>query len=164
MSISIYVRELAEGMWIASLDPVSLVPSLDEAMAFPNIVAAQEAVGAADLFPMRFAAFAADPCSSSAPLVLCEIETLEEIPQVPLRGAVELMASLRKSSKYFYQFSGWKKVERVISPSYGDAYCFRVDHNAYRHEDLIFAVKLPGQDEIVRLDKWVQPVRKAVAA
>lgn len=162
MSLSIYVREICEeGMWLAALEPLTMALTAEEAMPFPNLVAAKEAVQAANLFPMRFEAVAADPCNSSEPAVLCEIETLEEIPQVPLRGAVELFAMLKKSSKYHRQFEGWAKVDRAIPPSFGDHYCFRVSHNAYRHEDLLFGVKLPGTAEILRLDKWVTPARKA---
>lgn len=164
MSFGIYVRELGteDGhLWLASLDPVTMDGDFSKALRFRNLVEATEVVQSANLFPMRFQAVAVDPESAQEPLEICEIETLEEIPQVPLRGAVELFAMLKKSSKYYRQFEGWAKVDRVIPPSYGDHYCFRVAHNAYQHEDLLFGVKLPGVAEILRLDKWVTPARKA---
>lgn len=165
MSVGIYLREIDGGLWLSSLEPLTLAESAEDAMPFPNLVAAQEAFGRAlGDSPIRMNAIARDPVNDPDGKILCECEALVPIEQTSLRGAVELFAMLKKSSKYFGQFRGWAKVDAVIAPSQGDHYCFRAAHNAYRHEDLIFGIKLPGSGETMRLDKWEAPKLERRAA
>jgi hypothetical protein len=159
VSISIFIREVDMRAYLAKEDGSVFSLTLADGLRFPNLHAAKDAwerVPAQNRSGMRVEMVAADPeqsCDERDIEPMGEIEELVEVSQTPLRGAVELFAMLKKSSKYFRQFDGWSKVTAVIAPSYGDVYCFRVAHNAYRHEDLIFAVKLPN-GEMCRLDKW----------
>lgn len=163
MSVRIYIREAGgdseESMFVMFQNgQVALSKWLNNATPFPNLCAAKEAhegfrhktVGVQ--FEMVAIDIEADPNRITP---MGELDDLEEVPRVPIDDSLTLYAALRKSSKYHHQFSGWQPVTRVIPPSYGDHYCFRVAHNAYRHEDLIFAIKV--RDEFVRLDKWVAP-------
>lgn len=164
MSVSIYIRE-TNGMWVSGLTPIALSLDIRDAVAFPNLIAAQEAHTGFRMFTagMTMQCVAYDPETLGSPMnVLCELDDLEEIQTTPAMQFV-LVASLKKSSKYFRQFDGWQKVTNITSPRFADHYCFRVAHNAYRHEDLIFAVKLPG-GEVMRLDRFTAPARKRQAA
>lgn len=161
MSLSIFLRTLDDELWLAAIEPLTMSPDVADALSFPNLVAAQEAFGRFGGDGLRMKAAAVNRATGEA-ADLGECEALVPIEQTPLRGAVVLFASLKKSSKYHGQFRGWEKVSAVIAPSEGDHYCFRVAHNAYRHEDLILGVKLPN-GEIMRLDKWVAAERKVAA-
>lgn len=167
MSLSIFIREADMLGYITSTapGPQPLSLTLSDGLKFPNPHAAQEAF---DSLPakfkdgLRFEMVAADPDDATRePRVIGELETFESIPRVPL-GALSLYAEIKRSSKYFGQFRGLQPVTHVIPPSYGDAYCWRVAHNAYRHEDLTFAIKVGG--EFVRLDKWIAPKAERRAA
>lgn len=168
MSISIFIREMDMPAYVAEDGRGKLVLSLTlaDGVRYPNVMAAQEAFdGIRQQFRgMRMEMVSADPEESSDPRdiePMGELEDLEEIPRVPL-GALSLFAELKKSSKYHGQFRGMQPVTHVIPASYGDHYCFRVAHNAYRHEDLIFAVQVRG--EFMRLDKFIAPKRERQVA
>jgi hypothetical protein len=169
MSVSIFIREVDMRGYITNEDGSRLSLTLSDGRRFPNLVAAREffeRVPGKYRAGSRYEMVAADPDISSEEAdiePMGELDDFIEIEQTPLRGAVELFAMLRKSSKYFHQFQGWVKVDAVIAPSYGDQYCFRCAHNAYRHEDLIFAVKL-RTGEMARLDKWLAPKAERRAA
>lgn len=113
MSLGVYIR--TGEVWVESFEPrFSLTSELAEALSFPSLEAAQEAHSrAAESLPisMIMEAVAADtlgPCI----VPLCKLEALIEIEQTPLRGAVEVFAMLKKSSKYYHQFQGWRKPAR----------------------------------------------------
>jgi hypothetical protein len=158
MSVGIYIREVDMNGYLAREDGKQLSLTLADGIKFPNIHAAKEAHAGFrhNTIGFRMEMVAADPDRPDLePKSMGELDDLEEIAPVPLKGALELYAQLKKSSKYFHQFQGAQKVTHIIPPSLGDHYCFRVAHNAYRHEDLVFSVKVG--DEFVRLDKWSPP-------
>jgi hypothetical protein len=169
VSISIFIREANMLGYIIKEDGRVLSLAITDGLRFPNIGAAKEAfqrIPVQNLAGERWEMVAADPERSTEEVDIHpvgELEVLEEVKPAPLRGAVELFAMLKKSSKYYHQFRGWAKVDSVFSPSHGDEYCFRCAHNSYRHADLIFGVKL-ANGEIVRLDKWVPTKRERTVA
>jgi hypothetical protein len=167
MSVAIYIREMDMPAYVAEDRDGKFVLSmtLSDGLQFPNLQAAKEAhVGLRQkTIGMRLEMVAADPDRPDLdPKPMGELDDLQEVPTVPLSGALELYAELKKNSKYYHQFRGPQKVTHVIPPSWQDHYCFRIAHNAYRHEDLIFSVKVGG--ELMRLDKFVAPKIERKAA
>jgi hypothetical protein len=155
MSIGIFIREMDMNSYLAREDGKQFSLTLTDGIRFPNPHAAKEAHAGFrhNTIGLRLEMVMADTERPDLePESIGELDDLEEIAPVPMKGALELYAQLKKSSKYFHQFQGAQKVTHIIPPSLGDHYCFRVAQNAYRHEDLVFSVKVG--DELVRLDKW----------
>lgn len=161
----IYLRE--GDLWYVS--ELEATNSFGVAHGFASLAEA-EAAYVASGHPCSMEAVAAMPGGDGDGLVVATFEPTVEVEQTELRGAVELFAQLKKSSKYHGQFLGWQRVRCVTTVDWGDEYCWGIAGNRYRHEDLIFGVKLVGaktsqgsRDAIVRLDKWVKAERKVAA-